>query len=49
MSGCMVSAQIPKSKKQYLIEFHKSSVREQWQNTWNLKEDPSAMVWGRNK
>jgi len=45
----MVSAQIPKSKKQYLIEFHKSSVREQWQNTWNLKEDPSAMVWGRNK
>ena len=38
----MVNAQIPISEKQYLIEFHKTTVGEQWQKTWNLNEDPSS-------
>ena len=41
-SGFIVNAQIPKSEKQYLIDFYKSTVGEQWQNTWNLKADPSS-------
>ena len=41
-SGYMVNAQIPISEKQYLIEFFKGTIGEQWQNTWNLKADPSS-------
>ncbi|TVZ15522.1 hypothetical protein [Maribacter sp. MAR_2009_72] len=35
-------AQIPKSEKQYLIKFHKSTLGENWQNPWNLNEDPTT-------
>ncbi|WP_282178454.1 hypothetical protein [Maribacter stanieri] len=37
-----VNAQLPKSEKQYLIEFNKSTLGEQWQNKWNLQADPSS-------
>ena len=40
--GGIVNGQIPKSEKQYLIEFYKSTVGEQWQNSWNLKANPST-------
>jgi Leucine-rich repeat (LRR) protein len=38
----MVQAQIPTSEKQYLLEFHKSTIGDQWQNKWDIKADPST-------
>lgn len=41
-SSFMVNAQIPSTEKQYLLDFNKSTLGEQWQNKWNLQEDPST-------